>query len=230
MTAGDKVIGYARVSTSEQGLNGAGLQAQREAIEAACEQRGWQLDRVEEDVLSGKNTKRPGLQRALADVRAGRASGIVAAKLDRLSRSVIDFAGLLEEARGRGFNVVALDLGVDLSTPQGELVANVIAAVAQWERRIIGERTRDALAVRREQGVRLGRPPVVAPELAARIVALREEGESLSAIARLLNDEEIPGAHGGRWWPATVRRVSASARLRGEPALARQERTSGWKR
>src|SRR4051812_5678544 len=77
-------------------------------------------------------------------------------KLDRLSRSVVDFAGLLTDARKRGFNIAALDLGLDLSTPQGERVANVIASVAQWEPRIVGERTREDLAIKRAQGVRLG--------------------------------------------------------------------------
>jgi DNA invertase Pin-like site-specific DNA recombinase len=66
---------------------------------------------------------------------------------------VVQFGHLLEEATKKGFNVVALDLGLDLSTPQGELVANVIASVAQWERRIIGQRTNEALAVKKAQGV-----------------------------------------------------------------------------
>jgi DNA invertase Pin-like site-specific DNA recombinase len=72
----------------------------------------------------------------------------VVAKLDRLSRSIVHFGLLLEGASKKRFNVVALDLGLDLSTPQGELVANVIASVAQWERRIIGQRTKEALAVK----------------------------------------------------------------------------------
>ena len=78
----------------------------------------------------------------------GEADAVVVAKLDRLSRSVVDAGRLLEEARKRGFNIVALDLGLDLSTPTGELVANVLAAVAQWERRMIGQRTSEALQVK----------------------------------------------------------------------------------
>jgi DNA invertase Pin-like site-specific DNA recombinase len=93
------------------------------------------------------------------------------AKLDRLGRSIVDFARLLEAARKKGFNIAALDLGPDLSTPQGELVANVIASVAQWERRMVGQRTREALAVRRAQGIRLGRPPTLDPLVAKRIRA-----------------------------------------------------------
>lgn len=149
MGNGSTVIGYARVSTEEQGATGSGLEAQRAAIKAECARRGWRLLRIEKDFLSGKNLKRPGLNAALAACRSGEVEGIVVHKLDRLSRSIVDFSRLLEEARKRGFDIVALDLGLDLSTPQGELVANVTASVAQWERRIIGERAREAVAARR---------------------------------------------------------------------------------
>jgi DNA invertase Pin-like site-specific DNA recombinase len=210
------VIGYARVSTDEQGSSGVGLATQRQAIEIECGHRGWTLLRVEEEVLSGKNMRRPRLQAVLAACRAGEADGFVVSKLDRLSRSLIDFARLLDEAKRHGFNVVALDLGVDLSTPSGEFLANVMASAAQWERRIIGERTKSALAVKRAQGVRLGRPPTLAGALAERIVVERAQGRTLAAIAEDLNRESVPTAHGGaRWHPATVRsvlvRLSAAA-------------------
>jgi DNA invertase Pin-like site-specific DNA recombinase len=165
----EKVVGYARVSTDSQGANGSSLEAQRLAIEQACEARGWVLVQIEEDVLSGRNMKRPGLQRALDACASGEVAGVVVAKLDRLSRSLIDFAGLLERARREGWNVVALDLGVDLSTPSGELVAAVMASVAQWERRVISERTKTALAVVKAKGEKkIGRKPSIAPDLAKR--------------------------------------------------------------
>ena len=205
----DKVIGYARVSTEEQGSGGVGLDAQRRAIRAECERRGWHLLRVEQDALSGRTMRRPGLQAALESCRSGETAGIVVAKLDRLSRSIVDFAGLLEEARDRGFNVVALDLGVDLSTPQGELVANVIASVAQWERRIIGQRTKEALAVKRAQGVRVGRPRQVPTEIATRIRRARARGSTYAKIADRLNADGVPTGHGGRrWYAATVRAIT----------------------
>lgn len=200
MGSGDQVIGYVRVSTDEQGLNGAGLEAQRSAIRAECSRRGWQLLRIEEDVLSGKSLNRPGLTRALEACRSGEAAGVVVAKVDRLSRSLVHFATLLEEAQARGFYVVALDIGVDMSTPAGELNANLMASVAQWERRIIGQRTRDALAVRRAQGVRLGRPPKISPQLAKRIRSMRTRGKTLQAICDQLNREDIPTPQGGRTW------------------------------
>jgi DNA invertase Pin-like site-specific DNA recombinase len=72
------------------------------------------------------------------------------AKLDRLSRSMIDFARLLEQARHERWNLVALDLGVDVSTPS-EFLASVMGSAAQWERRMIGQRTKEALAVRKHR-------------------------------------------------------------------------------
>ncbi len=174
----DRVIGYVRVSTEEQGSSGAGLDAQRAAIGAECEHRGWALVRVEEDVLSARTMNRPGLRSALESCRSGEVDGIVVARLDRLSRSIVDFGNLLEEARRRGFNVVALDLGLDLSTPQGELVGNVIASVAQWERRIIGQRTKEALAVKKAQGVKIGRPATLPAGVERRIRRLRARGKT----------------------------------------------------
>jgi DNA invertase Pin-like site-specific DNA recombinase len=203
-----RVVGYIRVSTGEQGTSGTSLVAQRDAIRCECERRGWDLTRIEQDVLSGRTMRRAGLQAALEACRAGEVSGLVVAKLDRLSRSIIDFATLLEEARRRGFNIAALDLGLDLSTPQGELVANVIASVAQWERRIIGQRTREALAVKRALGVKVGRPRSVPDALATELRQMRSEGASYASIAETLNSRSVPTGHGGRkWYPATVRTV-----------------------
>jgi hypothetical protein len=90
--------GYARVSTDEQRTSGASLEAQRQAIEDECARRGWELLRVESDTLSGKTTRRPGLQAALDACRSGEVSGVVVAKLDRLTRSIVDFGRLLDEA------------------------------------------------------------------------------------------------------------------------------------
>lgn len=136
------------------------------------------------------------------------------AKLDRLSRSLVDFATLLVEAQAKGFNVVALDLGVDLSTPAGEFLASVMASAAQWERRIIGQRTKDALAIRREQGVKLGRPPLPRDALGRRIAAMRKRGMTLQAIADKLNEEGVSTLRGGsEWRPSSVRAVLSRKRL-----------------
>lgn len=97
MNAGTVVLGYARVSTAEQAGDGYGLDAQEAAIREECERRGWALlEVVREEGASAKSLDRPALRHALERIAAGEASGLIAAKLDRLSRSVVDFGVLLE--------------------------------------------------------------------------------------------------------------------------------------
>src|SRR5271169_4726837 len=94
----------------------------------------------------------------------------------------------------------------------GAAMAQVLAVFAELERRLIGERTKAALAVKRSQGVRLGRPPTLSADVVDRIVVARGSGGTWSAIARQLNDEQVPTSQGGRcWYPATVRYVALAA-------------------
>jgi DNA invertase Pin-like site-specific DNA recombinase len=135
------------------------------------------------------------------------------AKLDRLSRSLVDFSALMALAVDEGWNLVALDLGVDLSTPSGEFLANVMASAAQWERRIIGQRISEALQALKSQGVTLGRPVTVSDDTARWIVEQRDGGWSYDRIARSLNEQQMPTAQGGkRWYPSTVYAVERRAR------------------
>lgn len=200
-----RIIGYIRCSTSEQADSGAGLQAQRHALQQAATQRGYELTIIEDAGASGKTLTRPGLTEALTRIESGLADGIMVAKLDRLSRSVIDFGNLVARAERNGWNIIALDFGIDLSTPSGKLIANVLMSVAQWEREAIGQRTRDALAVRKAQGVTLGRPPVLSDEVRERVRLMRvEERLSFARIAERLTEERVPTAHGGQWRASTV--------------------------
>jgi DNA invertase Pin-like site-specific DNA recombinase len=210
MTKGTSVVGYARVSTNKQGDSGLGLETQRQAITREAKHRGWELVTIEEDVESGKSTKhRPGLRRALSYVESGEAEALLVAKLDRLSRSLLDFAGLIQRAQGYGWRLVALDLGVDTGTAQGKLMANVLTSFGQYEREIIGQRTKDALAVARANGKTLGRPVATDPKTRARIRRLRTNGWSYRRIADKLNAEHVPTAQGGaRWYASTVKRLS----------------------
>lgn len=207
------VVAYLRVSTEEQADSGLGLAAQRATIEAEAERRGWSIVNFHVDAgVSGKSLDRPGLAAALDDVEEGRAAAVVAAKLDRLSRSVIGFAGLMERAQQGGWGLVAIDVAVDTSTASGEAMANMMASFAQLERRLIGERTKAALAAKKAQGVQLGRPRSMAQDVVARIVGAHNAGEGWSAIARTLNAEKVPTAHGGATWhPSTVRAAYLAA-------------------
>lgn len=208
-------IGYLRVSTREQADSGAGLAAQRTAIQAEADRRGWTIQWLRDAGQTGKSMKRPGVQAALTALRRHEASVLMVAKLDRLSRSVQDFAATMATAQRQGWALVALDLGVDTTTPAGELVANVMASVAQWEARIIGARTRDALAERKAAGVRLGRERMVPGEVVARIITASDAGDSPTAIARTLDANGVPTPNGAqRWYPTTVTRIIATERRR----------------
>ena len=123
------------------------------AIIAECERRGWHLLEVIEDAgFSAKDMKRPGVQEALRVLEEGKASALVVAKLDRLSRSMIDFTALMGTAQKQHWALVALDCAVDTSTPSGEAMANMLATFAQFERRLISQRTKEALAVKQRAG------------------------------------------------------------------------------
>jgi DNA invertase Pin-like site-specific DNA recombinase len=186
----------------------AGLEAQRRAIAVACEHRGWRLvEAVEEAGFSAEDLQRPGIQEAQRLLERAEATALVAAKRDRLSRSVLDLNALLASAHRQGWALVALDCALETRTSAaGEAMANLLASFAPFERRLISQRTRQALARKRAQGARLGRPPTMSPYALERIRRERAAGNSLSAIANGLNADRIPTAQGGRrWYPATVR-------------------------
>ena len=206
--AATRVLGYLRVSTGEQAESGAGLDAQRATIQAEADRRGWHVEYVVDAGTSGATLSRPALTEALGRLEGGDVGILVAAKLDRVSRSVADFAGLLDRSRKAHWSLVLLDLGVDTSTPSGELVANMIAASAQYERRLISQRTSEALAAKKAQGVRLGRPSQLPPEIVERIVGERAAGRRLRVIAEGLTADAVPTARGGaEWSTSTVQAV-----------------------
>jgi DNA invertase Pin-like site-specific DNA recombinase len=124
------------------------------------------------------------VQEALRALEAREATALVVAKLDRLSRSMIDFTALMGTAQKQSWAPVALGCAVDTSTPTGEAMANMLATFAQFERRLISRRTKEALAVKRAAGVRLGRPPTTPPSVVRRIQRQRTKGHSLRRIAR----------------------------------------------
>lgn len=200
---------YIRVSTVEQADSRLGLEAQSFSIREACERRGFDLvDTYEDAGFSGGSLRRPAVERLLGDVRPGEA--VVVAKLCRISRSLMDFAGLVERSKREGWSLVVLDPDLDLSTANGRLVANVLAAVVEWERDIIGQRTCEALAAKRARGERLGAEPVVVGALADRIRVMRAGGESLRSICGVLNAEGVPTPRGGRVWrPSSLEGVLA---------------------
>lgn len=212
-----RVIGYVRVSTDEQAISGAGMESQRQAIIARCERNGWELVEIVEDAgVSAKTLNRPGLTRALDLLKDGRADVLMASKLDRLSRSVKNILDLVEFANGR-FDLCLLDLDLDTSTPAGEAQLTLMATVSQLERRLIGQRTKEALAIKKAQGVKLGRPAITPSDIEKRILDLRREGLALRTIADRLESEGIRPTNGGkRFYASTLKVVLDRAMVHGE--------------
>lgn len=212
MTTAPRALGYIRVSTSEQADSGLGLEAQLLAIRTTAQLRGWDLvDIITDAGVSGTRAKRPGLDAAKARMKAGDADLLVVAKLDRLSRSLLDGAELMKVAKDQRWALVDIASSLDMSTPQGRMVAGMLLSAAQYESEMNGARTREAMANLtdevRDRMRNGGRPRALAAETEARIRELRAEGLSLRKIADVLTSECVPTATGGKWWPATVRQI-----------------------
>jgi len=224
-----RVIGYVRVSTDEQARSGAGLAAQREAIQRECDYRRRELvDIIEEhNGQSAKTLERPGMRLALARLAAGEADILMASKLDRISRSVVDFGTVIAQAKRDGWALVVLDSDIDMSTAAGKMVANVLVTFAEYERDLIGERTKTAMAAKRAQGTMrpLGRPSSLSEEDVRRVITQKEQGWTLQRIADDLNARKVPTSQGAAsWGTSAVQAVLKRAGWVGPPRRRKRRR------
>ena len=158
---------YTRKSTTEgleQEFNS--LDAQRESAQAyIASQRheGWVClpSGYDDGGCSGGSIQRPALQQLLADIEAGTVDCVVVYKVDRLSRSLLDFARIIERFQRHGVSLVSVTQQFNTTSSMGRLTLNVLLSFAQFEREIISERTRDKMAAARRKGRRLGGVPVL---------------------------------------------------------------------
>lgn len=199
-----RCIGYIRVSTADQALHGVSLDAQRAALEEEARRRGWEIEIVADEGVSGGTDDRSGLNAALSRLDSGGAGCLMVARLDRMTRSVSGLARILGRAQEHGWEVVMLSPGIDTTDPAGRFTTNILACAAQYERDLIGQRTREALAHKKSQGAALGRRRNVDPAVVVRIHQQRAEKKSLRAIAEQLNAEGVPTAQGGAKWHAST--------------------------
>lgn len=169
-------IGYARTSTVEQL---AGLEAQIARL------RNEKCGRIFSEQLSSRATGRPELERALDYIRDGDGDTLVVTKLDRLARSVHDALEIVERLRAKGATLKVLDSPLDLSSPFGELLFSILAAIAQFERDLMLERQREGIAKAKKEGKYGGQPPH-AKRKAPEVMALRAEGKTQGQIATAL--------------------------------------------
>jgi DNA invertase Pin-like site-specific DNA recombinase len=204
-------IAYTRVSTASQGRSGLGLEAQQAALTRFADAEGYVLADAFSEVETGKGAdaldRRPQLAAALAAARKLKAP-IIVAKLDRLSRDVHFISGLMTHRTP----FIVAELGADADP----FMLHLYAALAEKERRLISQRTKDALAAKRAQGVKLGglnaKGIANRDEAKARAEALRPilaelNGLSARAIAAELNKRNAPTPNGGPWHSMTVIRV-----------------------
>ena len=171
---------YTRKSTDE-GLDMEfnSLDAQREACEAyiaSQKPEGWVLvpDRYDDGGFSGGTLERPALKRLLADIEVGRVDVVVVYKIDRLSRSLMDFAKLVEVFDRRNVTFVSVTQSFNTTTSMGRLTLNVLLSFAQFEREVIGERIRDKIAASRRKGMWMGGYPVLGYEVKDRKLVVNE--------------------------------------------------------
>jgi site-specific DNA recombinase len=200
------------------------MEAQLEKIRAMAVVQGAEVAEIITDAgESAKSLDRPGMARLLAMVDAGRVQVVIIAKLDRLTRSVKDLGELLERFQKRGVSLVSVAESLDTGSAAGRLVLNIMAAVSQWEREAIAERTATALQHKRRHlqvfnhtpygFTRDGDSLVCAPEeqaIIGRVKALRAGGWTLQRIADVLNEDGIPTKRGNLWAPQTVSNVVSS--------------------
>ena len=216
-----KAIGYVRVSTPGQSENGVSLEAQRERIEAWAKANGADLLSVHVDAgLSGKSAhNRPALQTALTQACREKAA-LVVYSLSRLSRSIKDTCTIGERLAKAGATLVSLTEQIDGTTASGRLMLHLMTVLSQFERELIGERTRTAMAHLRGQNRRIsGRVPygyaldsdgetlvhLPAEQKTIRLMqTLRHKGASLRGIAAHLEKRGIQPKNGRTWTPATI--------------------------
>ena len=214
-----KFVAYLRVSTTQQGRSGLGLEAQRDTVQQFVAGRGVIIAPEYVEVESGKRNERPELLKALKQCKLTGAT-LVVAKLDRLSRN----AAFLMTMRDSGVQFVAADM------PEANtLTIGIMAVMAQHEREMISQRTKAALAASKARGTKLGgkranspdvtlyqaqatsakvaKANALAGELKDTLEALKGEGLSLAAMAQRLNEAGIKSSRGGLWSATTVMRV-----------------------
>ena len=143
MLSSMRALGYVRVSTDKQADRGVSLEAQETKIRAMATVEGAEIvELIVDGGESAKNLNRPGMDRLLALVDGRKVRTVIAAKLDRLTRSIKDLAELLERFQRRGVSLVSVAESLDTGSTAGRLVINIMTAVSQWEREAIGQRTR----------------------------------------------------------------------------------------
>jgi DNA invertase Pin-like site-specific DNA recombinase len=159
---------YVRVSTADQHQ-----QMQLNELQGYCEARGWTVAGVYPDCISGSPERRPQLDRLMKDAQARKFDIVVIWKLDRFARSLKHLVNALAEFESLGVAFVSMRDNLDLGTPAGRLMFQIVGAMAEFERNLIVERVNAGLAHARDKGIILGRPKLMNPEKMSRTTLWR---------------------------------------------------------
>jgi DNA invertase Pin-like site-specific DNA recombinase len=210
---GEPVIGYVSAPTDPDGM---GIHPSERAIERACRRAGWRLLDVLHDLETRRTMRRPGLFAALERIADGEARGLVVSDARLLGESIVDLAPLMRWFRDARAAFIALDLGLDTSTPQGTRVAMALIRLSGWDRGGVVNGERNGLAeLAPHAGSNNGRVNRIDAELLERLAAMHDDDMSLQEMADRLNDEGLPTLNGGdTWWPSSVRTALRYARAK----------------
>jgi site-specific DNA recombinase len=209
-------IGYVRVSTSGQAIEGVSLEAQQARIKAWCTANGYELQQTFTDEgISGKRTiNRPALNSAIAAVCRQKGAALVVYSLSRLARSTRDAINLAEKLEKAGADLVSLSERLDTTSASGKMIFRLLAVLAEFERDLISERTRAALAHKRSKNERTGNIPFgyrlaengvhLVPESTEqatlrRLRSMKMRGLPWRVIAEQFNEEGVPTRNGQPW-------------------------------
>ena len=212
-----RAIAYIRVSTHEQAAEGVSLEAQQAQIAAWCERNGYQLAEVciDAGISGSRMDNRPALHKALNAIKTGNA--LVFYSLSRLGRSTRDILEISDLLQSRRADMVSLSEQFDTTTAAGKLMFGMLALLAEFERGLVSERTKMALAQKKATGEVYSPIPYGFREVEGRLVQVRKEagivadilrkrdqGQSYEAIAADLNANGVPSKRGGQWYASTV--------------------------
>lgn len=221
-----RAIGYVRVSTSEQATEGISLDNQKAKIQAYCNLNELELIEIIEDAgKSGKNLNREGIQDLTGRIKNKSIEAVVVYRLDRLSRKVIDTLTLIETIEKSGITFHSLNEKIDTSTAMGRFFLNITASLAQMERDLISERTKDALQMKIANNERAGQIPfgwrlsedgnTLIPhkgeqEVIRQVKRLHGQGMSYRAICEVLKQAGVK-PQGKYWHPQTIKNILKKA-------------------
>jgi DNA invertase Pin-like site-specific DNA recombinase len=216
-----KAIGYIRVSTDEQAKEGVSLENQEQKIRDYCKLKDFEIIEIVQDAgISAKNLRRPGAQKVLEMARNTMIDAVVVYKLDRMFRSTVDALETTKKFDKWNVSFHSIEETIDTKSAMGKFFFTLTAALAEMEREIIGERTRDVLQRKKANGEVYGHVPFGFKKFKGKLLnhdeeqkivqavfGMRQEGLNYSRISRELNHMGFKTKKGNQWYPQTVKNV-----------------------